>query len=482
MSYATPDVYFKDVSAGVSSIERTSASVGAMFGVTPAGVINELVKVTSWTEYVNTFANGLETPFMTNQDLSYAVYSFFSNGGKELYVCNVRKTNHTSEDNNAKKATVTDETTGITLTAFAEGTAYNGITMTITKSSFFVETDYEAYDVKISLGTTAVNLTEITKDNLITAINNDITAKRWVVASADNLTMAECTLTLAGGVDGIDALADTDFINALPLLEEVQDVMLVAVPGRTSNAMVTALLAYCDNARLFPFVDVPSGSTVAEVKEKRRAYSAQGGVMAYPWGYITDPASNDDSMRLVPTCGALMGLYARYINAYGVWVAPAGINATIRGFVKLEKKLTNDEIGQLNSAGVVSLVSKANVGIVSWGARGLNNDKTMKYVTDILLNYTIKNDLYDGTQFAVFKPNNESLWSDIAGVVSSYLENLRSEGALKGTSSEAYSVICDSSNNTDETIENGYLYVDVAYAPVKPAEFIVIRLAHQMAK
>lgn len=478
--YLTPDVYFKDVSAGASAIAQTSSSVGAMFGVTPAGVINELVKVTSWTEYVNTFANGLESPFMKNQDLSYAVYSFFANGGKELYVANVRKTDHTSEDNNAKKAVATDETTGITLTAYAEGEAYNGITLTIKKSSFFVESTYEAYDVKIALGTTAVTISEVTKDNIISAINSDLTVKKWVVASATTVTMAETTITLTGGKDGIEALSDNDFIKALSLLDEVQDVTLVAVPGRTSTSLTTALLSYCDNTRLFPFIDVPSGSTVQEVKEKRRAYSSNGGVLAYPWGYITDPSSTDESLRLVPTCGALMGLYARYINAYGVWVAPAGINATIRGFIKLEKKLTNDEIGQLNMAGVVSIVNKQNVGIVSWGARGLNNDATMKYVTDVLLNYTIKRDLYNGTQFSVFKPNDEKLWSDVSGVISSYLENLRSEGALKGSSSEAYSVICDSSNNTDETINNGYLYIDVAYAPVKPAEFVVIRLAHQM--
>ena len=100
--YTTPDVYFKDVPAGASAIEPTSSSVGCMFGVAPAGVINELVKVTSWTEYVNTFANGLESPFMKDQDLSYAVYLFFSHGGKELYVCNVRTTDHASEENNAK--------------------------------------------------------------------------------------------------------------------------------------------------------------------------------------------------------------------------------------------------------------------------------------------------------------------------------------------------------------------------------------------
>lgn len=479
--YSTPNVYFKDVTAGASGIAQLSSSVGAMFGVAPAGTINQLVKVTSWTEYVNAFANGLESPFMTNQDLSYAVYGFFTNGGKELYVANIRKVNSASDEQNAKKATIKDETTGITLTAYAEGTCYNGITLTLKKSPFFVETSYEVYDATIKFGTSTATISEVTKENLISAINSNLTVKYWLTASSDGeISLAEVEMVLEGGLDGIDALADLDYVNALSMLDETQDVMLVAIPGRTSSTVATALTAYCDAHMMFPFLDVPSGSTLAEVKEKRRLYSANGGILAYPWGYISDPASSDESLRLVPTCGAMMGLYARSISNTGVWVAPAGISATIKGFVKLEKRLTDDEVGQLNNAGVVSIVSKQNVGIVAWGARGLNNDKSMRYVTDVLLNYTIKRDVYNGTQFAVFKPNNNDLWVDVAGVISAYLEGLRSRGALKGTSAEAYSVTCDNTNNTDETIENGLLYVDVAYAPVKPAEFVVIRLAHQM--
>lgn len=480
MSYSTPDIYFKDVSAGASGIEQSSSSVGCMLGVAPAGVINQLVKVNSWTEYVNAFANGLESPFMENQDLSYAVYGFYVNGGKELYVGNIRKVNASSEAQNAKKAIIEDASTGITLEAYAEGSVYNGISLNLKKSKSFVSETYEVYDAKISFGSLSVTLVEVTKDSIIYEINNDLTAKYWVRATGATPTLSETTLTLAGGTDGIDSLTDADFISALALLDDNQDVTLVAIPGRTSTNVCTSITQYCDAHRLFPFIDVPSGSTVDEVKEKRRSYSSNGGAMGYPLGYINDPVSDEGELRLVPTSGAMMGLYSRFINARGVWNAPAGIDATIKGFVKLEKNLTPDEIGQLNVAGVVSIVSKPNVGIVAWGARGLNDDKSMKYVTDVLLNYAIKKDLYNGTQFAIFKPNTENLFIDVQSVATAYLERLRTQGALKGTATEAYRVVCDSTNNTDETIENGYLYVDIAYAPVKPAEFIIIRLAHQM--
>lgn len=482
MAYSAPNVYLEDVASGVGNIERQNSNVGVMFGVAPAGPINELVKVTSWTEYVTKFASGLESPFMVNQDLSYAVYLFFTNGGKELYVCNVRKTNNASETLNAKKATVEDATTNITLTAYAEGTCYNGIKMDITKSKFFEEETYEAYDAKITFGGIAVVINEVTKDTIIQKINEDMTAKYWVRADGANVTLEETSMTLAGGQDGIDSLTDNDFVTALSLLDTEEEIMLLAVPGRTSSTITTAITSYCDEHMLFPFLDVPSGSTVAEVKEKRRSYSAYGGELAYPWGYINDPTDDTgESLRLVPTSGALMGLYARFIGANGVWVAPAGVNAVIKGFVKLEKNLTEDEIGQLNIAGVVSIVSKKKYGIVAWGARGLNDEKDMRYVTDVLLNYTIKRDLYSGTQFAIFKPNDDKLWTDVTSVTSTYLERLRTDGALKGSSSEAWSVTCNDSNNTEDTIENGYMYLDVAYAPVKPAEFIVVRIAHRMS-
>ena len=104
----------------------------------------------------------------------------------------------------------------------------------------------------------------------------------------------------------------------------------------------------------------------------------------------------------------------------------------------------------------------------------------MRYVTDGLLNLNIKKSLYNGTQFAVFEPNDKSLWSKVQATCKSFLETLRTSGALKGTADEAYYVTVDDTNNTDDTIAEGQLNIEIGYAPVKPAEFVIIKLAHSI--
>ena len=105
----------------------------------------------------------------------------------------------------------------------------------------------------------------------------------------------------------------------------------------------------------------------------------------------------------------------------------------------------------------------------------------MRYVTDGVLNLTIKKSIHDGTQFAIFEANNEFLWSRLESACKAFLEDLRLSGALKGSQEEAYYVTVDDSNNTDETINNGQLFIEIGYAPVKPAEFIIIKLAHSIS-
>ena len=148
----------------------------------------------------------------------------------------------------------------------------------------------------------------------------------------------------------------------------------------------------------------------------------------------------------------------------------------------MEYQLTPSQISSLNPLGVICVTSKPNAGIVVWGARSLNSsDTTMRYVTDGMLNLHIKKSLKDGTQFAVFEPNDETLWARVQATCKSFLENLRASGALKGDKEQAYYVTVDSTNNTDDTVANGELHIEVGYAPVKPAEFVVIRLAHSIA-
>ena len=194
---------------------------------------------------------------------------------------------------------------------------------------------------------------------------------------------------------------------------------------------------------------------------------------------MNDPLTN--TLKAVPTCGHVMGAYARVIESRGIHKAPAGTDAVVRGFVEMEYQLTPAQIITLNPVGVICITARPNAGIVLWGARSLNStDTTLRYVSDGLLNLNIKKSLYNGTQFAVFEPNDDVLWSRVRATCKEFLETLRLSGALKGTKDEAYYVTVDATNNIDATIADGQLNIEIGYAPVKPAEFVIIKLAHSI--
>lgn len=470
-SNKAPGVYIQDVSNGVQSISQASSSVGLMIGTTRSGSIGIAQKVKSWAEFLNKYSRGLDTPFTKDSYLPYAVYGFFSNGGSELYIGSIKK--------NAKAAEATSENNGIKVVASNEGVWGNSITVSIVRNSDYAADSYEAYDITVAVGTSdSVVINDVLVDNLSSIMSNS-KVKSWLSEfslPAVPETFEEETITLSGGSDG-DELVDADYVEALKMADSLSDLTLVAIPGQCSKDVDAALLSYCDEHDLFPMIDMPIGSTVDEAKKYRKEINAWTGALFYPWGKMNDPLTN--SLKVVPAVGHMMGLYARTIESQGIHKAPAGVSANVRGFVELETVLSSQDVGELNGVGVVCIMSRSNSGIVSWGARSLNSvDSDMKYVTDGLINLNLKKSLYAGTEFAVFEPNTDLLRASVVSACTGLLETMRKNGTLKGTKEEAYFVTCDGTNNTDETIAEGFLYIDIGYAPVKPAEFVIIRLAH----
>ena len=473
-SYNAPGVYVQDMVSGSQSITQASSSIGILIGVTRSGIVGVAQKISSWTEFIAKYANGLDTPFLENSYLPYAVHGFFTNGGKELYIGSIKK--------QAVKATKTSTTNAITATASTEGVWGNQISISIKKSADYNVDTYPAFDVTVAVGT---NDSATVTDCLLSDISANVMAnskvKAWLSTfsvSSDTETLAEETFTLETGSDG-SVLSDSDYVNALSMIDILDDVTMVAIPGQTSKVVNDAIMSYCDNNGLFPILDMPMGSTAEATKAYRKSISAWTGAIAHPWGKMNDPLT--DTLKTVPTAGHVMGVYARVIENRGIHKAPAGTDAVVKGFVEMEYPLTPANISTLNPIGVICICSRPNAGIVLWGARSLNStDSTMRYVTDGLLNLNIKKSLYDGTQFAVFEPNDESLWSRVQATCKAFLETLRTSGALKGTADEAYYVTIDSTNNTDATIAEGQLNIEIGYAPVKPAEFVIIKLAHSI--
>lgn len=471
--YNAPDVYVEDVSVANQSIEANSNLTGVMLGALRSGPIDKVVLVTSWAEFLEQFAHGLSTAFVSGSLLPDAIYGYFANGGNSLYVVRVASA--------SAAAAKIEDADGISLYAKYKGN--NPVSVKFTKNEDWTAQN-KLFDVKVTTEGSEYEVKEVTKETLIAKLSKDddipLILDVDLITMDDNWDIAEGTHTLVGGNDGITGLTDAMFIASLDVVTSLDDAVMLAIPGQTSTALNTAVMTFCDAHYIHPFLDMPVGSTVTATRTYRKGISAHGGSLHYPWNKVADPL-NDGQTKNVPTCGHIMGITTRMCAAQGLAKVPAGIAATVNGVLGQERDIQMTDVDKLNPVGVDCIVNRRNYGLVGWGARSLNDtDEDMRYISDILINYVFRRDLYNGTQFAVFEINNEALWSRITNVITAYLEARRQQGVLKGNPNEAYRVVCDSTNNTETTIKQGKLIVDVAYAANKPAEFVIIHLAHTM--
>jgi phage tail sheath protein FI len=253
------------------------------------------------------------------------------------------------------------------------------------------------------------------------------------------------------------------------------------------QAVLAAAATLCEDRRAFLLVDIPeSVNTIADMVEwsngdvKPQSNSA---AVYFPRVQIPDPLRGNE-LRSVGPSGTMAGVYARTDGDRGVWKAPAGIDASLRN-VTLPMKLTDVETGVLNPIGVNTLRSFPIYGSVAWGARTLEGSDQQgsewKYVSVRRTALFIEESLYQGLKWAVFEPNDEPLWSQIRLNVGAFMQGLFRQGAFAGTTPrEAFLVKCDSETTTQADVNLGIVNIVVGFAPLKPAEFVIIKL-QQMA-
>ncbi|MGF6227963.1 phage tail sheath protein FI [Inquilinus ginsengisoli] len=271
---------------------------------------------------------------------------------------------------------------------------------------------------------------------------------------------------------GLYALEDVDLFNILLL------------PGQSDAGLWAAALTYAEQRRAFAIIDLPAATDTLD--EARAWLNANGALRHrnaaayFPRVRMADSLENN-RVRSFPNSGAMAGLYARTDATRGVWKAPAGTEASVRGAQGLDYVLTDAENGVLNPMGLNSLRAFPAFGPISWGARTLVGSDAMasewKYVPVRRLALFLEESLYRGTQWVVFEPNDEPLWAQIRLNVGSFMHNLFRQGAFQGkTPREAYLVQCDSSTTTQDDINLGIVNIVVGFAPLKPAEFVIIKL------
>jgi phage tail sheath protein FI len=273
----------------------------------------------------------------------------------------------------------------------------------------------------------------------------------------------------------------------LQLLTTIPIFNLLCVPGEVDPATISNLQAFCVAERAFLIADCQSTDTFSTLQGGPSSTivgnNAINSAFYFPWVNAFDPLLN--VTRAFPPCGFVAGLYAATDTSRGVWKAPAGIDASLTGEAGLTTVLTDLQNGTLNTQGINCLRNFRAYGDVVWGARTLRGSDQVgsqwKYVPIRRLALYIESSLYDGTQWVVFEPNDETLWGQIRLNIGSFMQGLFLEGAFQGTTpSQAYFVKCDAENNPQASIDLGIVNVLVGFAPLYPAEFVVIQI-QQMA-
>lgn len=327
-----------------------------------------------------------------------------------------------------------------------------------------------------------------------------------VPASAEDIKtddLAKSTtnpVSLANGADSL-ALDSTTFIGkqsektGLYALEDADGFNLLCIPpdsrtGNTDNSVYSEALAYCVKRRAILLVDPPSEWASSADAAKKLAgmeltgLNARNAAIYFPRIVQADPLRQGQPDTFAP-CGTMAGVIAATDARRGIWKAPAGLDAAISGIQGLATKLNDADSGLLNPAGINCLRTFPAAGSVVWGARTLRGADQLadeyKYLPIRRLALHIEESLYRGSQWAVHEPNDEPLWSHLRLNIGSFMHDLFRKGAFQGKSpKEAYFVSCDSSTTTQNDIDKGIVNVVVGFAPLKPAEFVIIQL-QQMA-
>ncbi len=270
----------------------------------------------------------------------------------------------------------------------------------------------------------------------------------------------------AGNRTGIQSFLDNDVVS------------IMAVPGITDPNVQLTLVAHCENlASRFAVLDIPrTAKKVDEIAAHRDIFSSSYAALYHPWLTVFDPL--DKKNIAIPPSGSIMGIYARSDNTRGVHKAPA--NEVVRACVGLDTQFNKGEQDILNPKGVNLIRAFPGQGIRVWGARTVSGDPSWKYVNVRRLFIFLEETIKANTNWAVFEPNDEALWTRVHRTISVFLNGMWRNGSLAGTSAdEAFFVNIGRSTMSQDDIDNGRLVCVIGVAPVKPAEFVIFRITQK---
>ena len=485
-----PGVYIEEIPSGVRTIAGVATSIAAFVGWAPRGPTDSAQKVLSWSDYDRQFGGLYPGSF-----LGYAVYHFFANGGKQAYIVRL-----TTEDAVEAKATIGE----LTLTATGPGEWAHEYAVEITPRS----DDAKHFKLTVLRVKDGEDLVE-SFENLSMA-SDDPRFVESVVNDASLIVNAKVTGTnpppqgrepLAHGVDGAllepstadfhHALIPNDSTKGVYRLEQVDLFNLLCVPGESDPPTLKTLQEFCRKRRAFLIADCDKNATFADLSangpDRNGDLTGKDAINAafyFPWIKAQDPKL-EYRLGEFPPCGFVAGLYAQTDVTRGVWKAPAGTEASLTGASGVKQKLDDNQNGELNIRAINCIRTFLVYGTVIWGARTLhgNNERgsEWKYIPVRRTALFIEESLFRALKWVVFEPNDEPLWAQIRLNVGAFMHDLFRKGAFQGsTPRDAYFVKCDKETTTQNDINLGIVNIVVGFAPLKPAEFVILKI-QQMA-
>jgi phage tail sheath protein FI len=520
-----PGVYIEEVPSGVRTIVGVSTSDTAFIDFFPRGPVDQAVRITSFDAFERTFG-GLDR----RSEASYAIRQYYLNGGSAAWVVRVvGGTADAADITLTRMVTPTKET--LTIRAASPGDWGNGlkviVTVDATKKTFDLTVDevkkvngqevIVAHEVHRNLSMTKTDpryakevvnaasaLVKLDDPGLgelpvaTTAVGgaplgvspgkkgtdgDEPKGTTWLATTGAKALVGEASKK--SGIYALDRIAPFIFnLLCIPAAAELGDTAMKEVYSKAQK--------YCLDRRAFLLIDIPSGvtSSSAMVTHLTKIDRDDHSAIYFPRLEVPDPL-NDYRMRNLAPSGTLAGIYARTDATRGIWKSPAGTEATLRGASLARDAtdrpihLTDLENGDLNPIGVNVLRNFPTYGNIAWGARTLNGSDALasewKYIAVRRTAMYIEESLYQGSKWIVFEPNDEPLWAQIRLNFGAFLHGLFRQGAFQGaTPRAAYFVRCDKETTTQNDINQGIVNILVGFAPLKPAEFVVIRI-QQMA-
>ncbi|NUS87378.1 MAG: phage tail sheath family protein [Streptomyces sp.] len=507
-SYLSPGVYVEEVESGSRPIEGVGTSVAAFIGFAQKGPFNEPTLITNWTQFTSVFGDFVEGTYLAS-----SVYGFFANGGGICYV--VRIGGGGQGDTGASAPKEIGSATTAQLGPYTVR-ALPGVTGEITVEVADPEGEDPPQDVFTLVvkrdGAVAETYPNVTTKRSKENVATQVRARSQLIRleepgkgaaparpEAQSVTLAAAPGAGPGAAvpDALSAdsyVGDPDQRTGFGGLEAVEEITMVAAPDLMSAyqrgvldlesviSVQRGLITHCEAmGDRIAILDPPPGLSPRQIKtwrEETTGFASKYATLYYPWIKVFDPAVGRDAF--VPPSGHVAGVWARNDDSRGVHKAPA--NEVLRGAVALQTQITKGEHDLLNPIGLNCIRAFPGRGIRVWGARTLADDPAWRYLNVRRLFNYLEESILAGTQWVVFEPNDDALWARVRRTISAFLVNEWRKGALFGvTPDEAFYVKCDRETNPPESIDAGQVICEVGVAPVKPAEFVVFRLAQLSA-